>query len=505
MELARIRNVLIPLALLTLLAGGCSLPDDEPAASAGDPPSGGNPPAPPAPPGGPAPIAPSGVLLAYGTVTAFGDLRVNGVRYDTSQADFTIDGQSGTDADLAVGDVVLVAGRTNAGSAIQGTADTIVFDDTVEGPIGSIDERQDSFVVLGQTVRMTDDTSFDESIPQRGRFTLDVGNIVEVSGFRRSDGSIHATRIERKVFGPFPPEVETTGIVSSLDTVGRRFDIYGLDVDYSAAMLQDFPSGAVANGDLVEVKGTTLRANDELVATRVVFVGGNVIGAVGDRVEIEGFITRFVNAGDFDVAGIRSTTTSATTVERGVAGDLTVDVKVEAEGLLDANGILVSTKITIHRAEAVSLTGFVDSVNVAASSFEALGITVTTDERTRMDDKTRADIRDFTLADLAAGDYVEVRGLELTVGSNQVLASRVEREDPQIRTELRGIIQSANAPSFMILGVTVSTSVATVFSDDDSSISAEAFFAQALPGTLARARGIEITDRAIAATEVELE
>jgi hypothetical protein len=444
--------------------------------------------------------------FAYGAITALGSVFVNGVRYDTSQAAFTIDGRSGTERDLAVGDVVLVAGSLNGGSTTQGTADTIVFDDAVEGPVDSIDSPGNSLVVLGQTVRITADTSFDDSVPLQSLAGLAVDDIVEVSGFRGSDGSVQATRLERRVFGPTPPEFETTGIVSSLDSVSRRFNINALVVDYAAAMLQDFPSGAVANGNLVEVKGTTIRASGELVATRVELVGDTVPAEAGDRVEIEGFITRFVSATDFDVAGVRVTTTSATVFEGGAAADLGLDSKVEAEGSLNASGVLVANKIDIRGAEGVRITALVDLVSVAASSFVTLGITVNIDSLTRMEDQSAADIERFTLADLAAGDYVEVRGTEFPAASGQVLADAVERDDPEARTELRGFLQLVTQPSFTILGVVVATNSTTDFRDEaDAVISASAFFAQLSPGSLVAARGIEVTDRTIVASRVELE
>jgi hypothetical protein len=473
------------LLLLTILAAGCSGGGGEQRLDA--------------------PASPTD-MLAYGAVTAFGSVFVNGVRYDTVDADFTIDGRPGTQADLAVGDVVLVAGSLDTGSTTLGTAETVVFDDAVEGPIGSIDLANDSLVVLGQTVRISAATSFDGSIPLGSLAGLSVGDIVEVSGFRSSTGSIEATRLQRRLLVPAPFELETTGIVSNLDSVGKRFNINALPVDYSAAMLQDFPSGAVANGDLVEVRGTNLGASGELIATRVELVGENVPGETGDRVEVEGFITRFVSATDFDVAGLGITTTSATVFEGGVAADLGLDIKVEAEGALSASGILVADKIDIRRAEAVRITALVDFVSLAASSFVTLGITVRIDSLTRMEDKSAADVERFTLADLNAGDYVEVRGTEFPAASGEVLAARVERDDPEARTELRGFIEVIAEPSFTILGVGVTTDGATVFTDETGTvISAAQFFAALSPGSLVEARGIEITDRTIAAARVELE
>ena len=69
---------------------------------------------------------------AFGTVTAFGSVVVNGVRYDTAGATFTIDGAPGMESDLGLGDVVLIEGSIDS-SGTTGTADNVTYDDAVEG------------------------------------------------------------------------------------------------------------------------------------------------------------------------------------------------------------------------------------------------------------------------------------------------------------------------------------------------------------------------------------
>ena len=72
---------------------------------------GGSTPTPPPPGGDPiGGITRTGLTFSAGPVTAFGSVVVNGVRYDTSGANFTVDGQLATQADLAVGDMIIVKG-----------------------------------------------------------------------------------------------------------------------------------------------------------------------------------------------------------------------------------------------------------------------------------------------------------------------------------------------------------------------------------------------------------
>ena len=447
----------------------------------------------------------SGVTVAVGTVTGFGSVFVNGVRFDTSSASFTIDGNVGSQDDLSVGDVVVVRGSLSGDSTTNGTATSIVFDDVVEGPIaaGSIDLVANSFVALGQTVKVTADTSFDDSIQPPALTGLSDGDIVEVSGFRSSDGSVQATRIEIKPAGQL---FEVTGIVANLDGVGFSFDVTGLRVDYSSALVEDFPSGMVNEGDLVEVKGSSFGAGGEFNATRVEFKGNDFTGDDGDRVELEGFITRFISPADFDVSGAPVTTTAQTNFTGGVASDLGLDVKVEVEGNLNAAGVLVATKVDIRRARAVRVVAVVDSVNTATDSFVVLGITVNSDLLTRIEDKSNQDVQPFAVDNLVTGDYVEVRGSELPAGSGQILAALIEREDLDNRTELQGFVTADNGSELEILGVTISAAGATQFRDEnDASITSAQFFNLVGPGSLVKARGAEIGQTALAATELEIE
>ena len=439
---------------------------------------------------------------AFGTITAFGSVVVNGVRFETDNATFTIDGQVGSQNDLAVGDVVLVQGTIDS-NGTSGVADSVSFDDNVEGPISAIDPAAGTLVVLSQLVRVTANTSFDDSIQLASLDGLNIGDIVEVTGFVDAMGVIDATRLELK---PAGSELEITGLVSMLSLADNTFNINSLVVDFSSAMLEDFPSGTISDGDLVEVKGDSLGAMDELIATRVEFEGARLDGDQDDRLEIEGFITRFSSATDFDVSGFPVTTNAQTEFEGGVAADLGLNIKVEVEGDLNAGGVLVATEVDIRRANAVRVTALVDSVDAGNDSFVTLGITVNVDSLTRIEDKSDMDLEPFGLNQLMAGDYVEVRGTEFPAGSGEILAGRLERENPDPETILRGFVTDFTQPTITILGVTIETDAGTEFQDENEAvISAAAFFAQLVQGSLVEVSGTEISAQVIDADEVELE
>lgn len=477
------------IAMLVVSCGGGSGTVATPAAT----------PPPPAPPptGGI-----SGNGRAIGPVSNFGSIIVNGVRYETNSATFTINDVVGSQSDLSVGDIVTVSGTIDS-DGTTGTANEVIFEDAVTGPVDSIDTVTGQIIVLGQTVLVSPETSFDDSFSPASLGGISVGQIVEVTGQFDADGNIVATRIEPK---PADSPFEVHGVVSLLNVGAMTFNLNNLVVDFSAADLADFPGSQISEGDFVEAKGLSIGASGELIATRVELENPLAGAGDGDHLEVEGFITRFVSAQDFDVAGIPVTTNGSTTFIGGTAADLGPNVKVEAEGSLDSAGVLVATKIDIRQAKAVRATANVDSVDVSGNSMVILGITVSVDVLTRMEDKSSADVEPFTLSALNAGDYVEVRGGEFPAGSGNILAAILEREDADTEAILQGFAESVADPSFTILGVSISTNGGTVFRDEnDIVISSAEFFSRLAINSLVKAKGAESSDTTITATEVEFE
>ena len=436
-----------------------------------------------------------------GPISTFGSVVVNGVTYDTSAATFVVNDAAATEAELSVGDVVLVEGTLNA-DGVTGTASTVTYDDLVTGPVTSISLATDSLVVLGQTIRITADTSFDDAFSPRALDGVAVGTIVEVSGVPDANGDFVATRIEPK---PAGTTLEVSGIVANLDSAASTFTLGGLTVDFSAAMLRDFPGGAISDGDLVEAKGPSLSAGNELVAAEVEFESPFPTLNSDDFVEIEGVVTRFVDASDFAVNGLPVTTNAATEFDGGAATDLALNVRLEVEGVADGNGILVADEIEFRGDRDVRISAQIDSVDTSAGTLVVLGITVTTDALTRFEDQSDADIDPLGVADLAAGDYVEVRGDEQPAGSGTVQASGLERDDIETTVELRGAVTAINEPAFTVLGVTINTDTNTEFEDASDDVTAAEFFAALSVGDLVAIKGTEVGATAILAEDAELE
>lgn len=434
-----------------------------------------------------------GVGVAIGPITNFGSIFVNGVEFSTSNAQVRIDDNPGTESQLKVGQVVKVKGRI-ANDGRTGTAETVNFNDAVEGPVQSVDLAAGTLIVLGQVVRVTATTLFDNSFANPSLAGIAIGSVVEVSGFPNGAGEIVATRIEPKPAGGV---FELFGVVSSLS--GTRFNLSTTVVDFATAAL---PDGSPTNGACVEVKGSVF-AGGVLTATRVEVESCTLAVANGDRGEIEGFITRFVSATDFSIGTQAITTTASTVYDNGTAAGLALNVKVEVEGSFNASGTLVATEVDFKPDNSARLLGTIESINAANSSVSIFGVTAQTSVGTSFEDKSSANLRPLTFAALRTGDYLEVRGFEeATAGT--MTAVLVEREDLDARRELRGMATNVAQPNLRILGVSVTTEAGTEFRGvDDLPIDATTFFQQA-PNQIVEVRGTW-NGSAFAATRAELE
>jgi len=418
-------------------------------------------------------------IATMGTITAFGSVVVNGVHYDVSSASVTHNGVAVTQADLKVGQIARVHGTKDA-NGTTGHADHCDVDDRLVGPITSIDTVGGTLVALGQTVTVDSNTSFSSNISPASLQGLAAGNVIEVSGLAAADGSIAATRIE--LVGMNVP-YQVIGKVSGLDTTAHTFKINALLVDYSTAMVSGFTSGAPAEGDSVEVKGTTFDSTAvKLTATKVSPEPDEMSDANhGDEVEREGFITRFASATDFDVAGKAVTTTSTTVFKNGAAPDLALNVHVEAEGTLDSNGVLVADTIIIHKEGIAELKGNVTAVDTTNGTVSLLGVTVSVSSDTRLEDRSDAQVEMFNLSSLNVGDTIEIRGLEDPAGSGNIVATRLERDNPLTTVVVGGLFTATTAPQFKILGITVDTTNAQFLAPEHGTLTSDQFFAQA-PG-----------------------
>jgi hypothetical protein len=427
--------------------------------------------------------APSGAapVVAMGTITGFGSIYVNRVHFQTTSATIRKNGQVVAQSALKVGEIARVKGTKDA-TAETGSADSVDVEENVVGPIATI--MGNTLTVLGQTVTIDAGTSFSSDVQPADITGLKVADFIEVSGMTAADGTITATRIERDSSAG---TLQVLGTVASIDTAMHTFMINALIVNYSAANLSGFASGQPANGDLVEVHGTTFDlATTTLTATGVDKQMSDVqeAGDHGDM-EREGLITRFASATDFDVADEPVTTTSATVYHNGTAADLALNVKVEVEGSLNSSNVLVADVISFDRNGGVELQSNVTAVDTMAGTLTVLGVQITVTSSTRFEDKSSAQVEMFNLSNISMGDTVNVRGYESPAGSGKLVATRLDREPPSTEVEVSGPFTAGTSPQFSMFGITVDASSATLRNAGGATITLTDFLTQAVGHSVA--------------------
>lgn len=414
----------------------------------------------------------SGTGISQGSINSFGSIFVNGVEWDVDDATIEVDGQSATESDLRLGMVVRIEGE-RSGDGLSGDARRVEFDDDVEGPIDgdpveTVPGVQKTFTVLGFTiVADVSRTRFADGATFAG---LAANDVVEVSGFVDSAGAIQATRIEGK---PATDRVELRGevasLVKNLDGSGD-FALGTITIHYDAATtFDDLSRSTLAEGNLVEVEGDLRLTGDEVDATRIEAEDRGIGSDDSDDVDLEGIVVLCPQSPDYCVSGVPVNDSGATYEPVGfvpMPGD-----RVECEGRLE-NGILIATKVESENEEDnprdVRIDAAVTSLNAAARTLVVLGVTITADGDTVLEDDSDVDDETLTFAELQVGDYLEIEAA--STGPATARAISIEREDAEagdddVRLEGPVTALDPNLPSLTILGQPVPLDAGTVYFD----------------------------------------
>jgi hypothetical protein len=442
-------------------------------------------------------------LSLKGTITAqtATTISVNGIEVSTSAASTRIEKVASDDSALKVGMVVKVkAHRSGAGREAEGLE--IEFEDDVKGKVTGKDAAAGTVTVGGQTVRVDDSTHFEDNVARLG--SIGVDDRVRVSGVADDRGGLRATRIDRS--SDSTHEFEVKGVVSGLSATGFTLTAVGGTVYTVTLAAGASIPGGVVDGGYVEVRSNLpLQAGNGIVAASI-SVEDRLPGLPNVENEVEGIVT----SGDsttFVVNGTTVTTTGATRWDGGVAEDLIVGVKVEAEGLLGSDGTLAAHKVSFR--DHIKLHGTVGALTVDGAGVGTLvvnGLTARVDGLTRQDD---------AVASLADGDFVEARGFLARDGTSVVVTRIRSRNDD--RPIIQGVVTAKDeaGSTLTILGKTIAVGSAVlrnhrVSSSVDGPVMSKAdFFAAITVGqTLVKARGADLgafADPGLAAEEAELE
>ncbi len=367
-----------------------------------------------------------GTGVAWGRVTGFGSIYLNDIKYETTTTSYQFEEPTRVDqSDLKVGMVVRITGNNDG---VNGEAETVEYADLLEGTVSGNDiAGSSSLTVMGQTVIVDLDTIYDDGGTGILLADLAIDAVIEVSGFSDGLGVIYATRIEVKSAAWSGEQLEVKGIVQNLNTIAFTFEIGGLTVDWSTALL---PDGNPQVGTYVEAKGDSFNgATFEADEVETEGDGDLEWAEDGEELEIEGIVTSGFDAAtnQFTLNGQTVQITASTEFEDGNSGDILAGKPLEVEGTMDGT-LLVASEIEFgtDSADKLEIEDIVASVDLGAGSFTVQGgqTFVTTTSTIFIDELNNDQL--FSLASLNPGESVDVNYVD--EGGGTLTATKVERE-----------------------------------------------------------------------------
>jgi hypothetical protein len=368
-----------------------------------------------------------GGISGSGAAQRFRSIVLNDVEYFTDHALILVNGIGALVSDLRIGQVMDIKGHLTAKKSI---ADLVSYRSDIIGPIEDIQVDPDregvtSLLVLGQPVLTSVRTNFDGTDVAE----LKVGDVIELSGRLSADGVLKASFSRAVITDQF----RLVGIISSAAT--NQFSINQLNVDTSNATIIGFDPLPTA-GQRVEViaDADALSPLNVLSASSVEYLP-RIPFSARQSVEFEDLVHKVIDAQTFVLGESIVRTDGNTTFRDGTPLDRTPGTRLEVEGTVDANGMILAdvliakpfrTVLAIGIVEAVEPYGMDKSVTIAGLSF-------TIDTSTDFGRSNKPEYNVTSLEDVHPGHYLKVRGF---ADGEFVVATRIDRLKPRERTRL---------------------------------------------------------------------
>lgn len=421
-----------------------------------------------------------GTGSSVGPVSGFASVFVNGIRFSTD-GEVTSDDGITSERQLEKGMILRVDGEWRPDG--QGEADRLSYDDTFRGQVAdfsgiSTTNGTGQFTVLGQTVFIDRQTV----LKLGPTATLNTGDFVRVSAWPRGDGSYRASFVGLLSAGS-EDDVELEGLIEEGSLINspseQTFLINSQRIDFSGARFEGIGEAdlqrLLASGIPVEVEGAVDVLSDTVIA-REIGVGesrryqrGNL-----DDIEFAGPLSSTLSNRRFFVNGLEVVVNDDTEFDDGFGeADLIEGLLVQVEGDFQSDGTVLAEEIELREANA-KVEGVITagSIDPAARTFEVGGVLVQVTASTIISSDDEDSMNRLDFEDLAAGQGVEVAGIERDDGNGRrfLEAVKIEREDDseedfEMEGQLTG--RSCDGPNAFVtvLGVDIQVDVNTSFDD----------------------------------------
>ncbi|CAM3729407.1 DUF5666 domain-containing protein [Roseateles saccharophilus] len=403
--------------------------------------------------------------VVNGTITGFGSVVINGVRYDDSLAKVAFSNQPDVQTAATLGD--LHTGMQVQATLKDGALQNLLVNFALLGTIGAVDTTAGTLTVFGQTIKITTTGQLPTVFEGFSALSqLALGDLVKVSGTVASDGSITATRIERRLKDG-TELFRISGAVQGLDTTAKTFGLTGnttVTVDYSKAKV--LPDGAVIeNGKPVSVVSANAPAasgGKTVLVASAVEVRAKKLPDSGDTT-VGGPISDFQSLASLRVGDVVVDASAATLKDGTVAGDIVNGAQALAHGTL-SSGAMKADWIKVLKNDTAIKALLVGQITdyVSLANFTLRGTAV---------DGSAATFSKGSAADLGTGAWVTVTG-QLTSSGVKATDIAVQPPPADKPQHLAGAITAvdATAKTFTVLGTTVQWSDTTKIAPDGKSL-----------------------------------
>ncbi|MFT4941805.1 MAG: hypothetical protein ACI88A_004876, partial [Paraglaciecola sp.] len=497
----------------------------------------------------------------------FGSIYINGVKYNTADAEFVngdLDDLPNAEQDLDVGDVVWLRGTVND-DGVTGVAHTVIYDVDLVGIVGAIEPSTSTITVLGRKVQINSDTVFGDNFTLSELSDITLGDVLKVSGFDQSDGSLLATRIDKDTSN-ITSMYKIEGMISAFDAGAASLNIGSQVISYAGFNTSFTP----LINQWIEVKGSLndsgiLIANNIEIETRQGNYGlsaGDVANELSPDtiIALEGVISEYSDSSTFAINGYAVQTDSQTLYIGGNVNDIALGVRLSVRGvrLNDGKTLLVS-RIYVRPVSNLEIEGNITAIDLLAGSVEVGGITVQIQSTTQLEDETGV-YRKFSIDQLNVGDYIDVSGqfdgailvayrlerdsidndIDDYVGNGSLINGETyyTDDDGYLRNEagdyhvendgnysdyqdtddyknqsntdhsglkLEGIATEISPTSLTLYGNVIALTASTIFELNDRLVTLSAFTTAASSSPYVSVRAAQLVDGALQALKVELE
>lgn len=424
-----------------------------------------------------------------GAITGFGSVYVNGVRYNTDEAQFSHNDIESSEDALSVGMQVTVNSIQPADNS-QAIATEVTYSAHAKGRISGIDLSSQSLSVLGQIYLVNELSQFEDI-----QFNeLHINNFVEISAIATQNGQYYISHL---AIDEQDHDQKIRGSVTHLNTDTKTFNLGQLVINYHNSDI----NGTIREGAQVEVESDNAPIDFVLLADEVTVT--SLIPTSGELIAIEGIITDFED----DILTVNQQSFKLhdnTDFTLGDEDSLIVGAQISLVATTQGEELALINSIRVEQVNELEIEGVVTSISV--NSFTLAGQEFTVDEFTHYEDDSDEQLRRFNFENINIGDILSVNAFE----SQSILVARsVEREkqnDEEQITEFKGPVTAFDLPTLSVKGITVTTNTLTEFENQsDQDITQTQFFSELtlsqeveikaiiIEGTLL-ALDIEITD-----------